>query len=259
LDVSRKDAASEIPVQDVVKKRGSITFRSRVVILISLFAALDIVLSIIPIYPYGPSVGAIMKPFDGIILGPLGGSMAAFLGGLVSTFIWPGSAALLYATWIPGLVGALGAGFLFTRRWYISFGLLALLIAGFLLHPWGGAVFIYASWDKIVALVCILPASRAAELALRNRTDLRILSLSTGLVSFISTEMDAATGNLIFLFLAQAGLYGPMTPDGLLPLFLPYVLVDPAVRLGVGIAAALMLAPILFTCEKAGLLRWPLT
>jgi len=97
------------------------------------------------------------------------------------------------------------------------------------------------------------------ERTLRDRTDLKLLSWSVGLASFISTEMDAATGNLIFLFLAQVGFYGPLTPDGLLPLFLPYVLVDPAVRLGVGVAAALILVPVLFTFERANLLKWPLT
>jgi hypothetical protein len=233
--------------------------RSRLIVLVSLLAALDIILSLVPIYPVGPSIAAIMKPFEGIMLGPLGGALAAFLGGVIATFIWPGSAALLYATWIPGLVGALGAGMLFTRRWYLSFALLMAVIVGFLLHPWGSSVFIYANWDKIIALVLIMPASRMVERTLRDRTNLKSLPWSVGMVAFISTEMDAATGNLIFLFLAQAGLYGPMTSEGLLPLFLPYVLVDPAVRLGVGIAAALILAPVLYTCEKANILKWPLT
>lgn len=232
---------------------------SRLIAFVSLLAALDIILSIVPIYQYGPSVAAIMKPFDGIMLGPMGGAMAALLGGVIATFIWPGSAALLYATWIPGLVGAIGAGMLFTRRWYVSLILFGLVILGFMLHPWGGSVFIYACWDKVIALATILPASRIAGRALKDRMNLRWLSWGVGLVSFISTEMDAATGNLIFLFLAQAGLYGPMAPQGLLPLFLPYVLIDPAVRLGVGIAAALILVPILHISEKSYLLKWPLT
>lgn len=222
-------------------------------------AALDIILSLIPIYPYGPSIAAIMKPFEGIMLGPFGGAFAAFLGGVIATSIWYASAPLLWATWIPGLVGALGAGMLFTRRWYVSFGLLGLIILGFLLHPWGSMVFIYANWDKIIALASIIPASRIVARTLKDRMNLRWLSWSIGLVSFISTEMDAATGNLIFLFLAQAGLYGPLTPEGLIPLFLPYVLIDPAVRFGVGIAGALILVPVLFTSEKANLLKWPLT
>lgn len=233
--------------------------RSRLIVLMSLLAALDIILSPIPIYPYGPSFAAMMKPFDGIVLGPIGGASAAFLGGVIATFIWPGSASLLYATWIPGLVGALGAGMLITRRWYVSFGLLGLIILGFLLHPWGRLVFVLASWDKIVALACIIPASRIVERTLRDRTNLRWLSWSMGTVSFISTELDAATGNLIFLILAQMGLYGPMTPESLPPLFLPYVLIDPAVRLMAGIAAALILVPVLYYSEKANLLRWPLT
>jgi len=223
---------------------------SRLIVFVSLLAALDIILSTVPIYQYGPSIAAIMKPFDGVMLGPLGGAMAALLGGVIATFIWPGSAALLYVTWIPGLVGAIGAGMLFTRRWYVSFALFGLVILGFLLHPWGSSVFIYACWDKVIALASIMPASRIVGRTLKDHTNLSWLSWSVGLVSFISTEMDAATGNLIFLFLAQVGLYGPMTPEVLPSLFLPYVLVDPA---------ALILAPVLYISEKANILKWPLT
>jgi hypothetical protein len=43
---------------------------TRLVTLVSALAALDIVLAAIPLIPYGPSAGALVKPSEGIFLGP---------------------------------------------------------------------------------------------------------------------------------------------------------------------------------------------
>jgi len=230
---------------------------TRLVTLVSAFAALDVVLAAIPLIPYGPSAGALVKPSEGIFLGPWGGIFAAFIGGIVSSVIWPSTAVLGLATWIPGVVGAFAAGMLLKGRWKPVTIVLLLILVGFFVHPFGPPVFLYANWDKAIALVLVYPVFRLANRGLRERGSVKALIPAIGFISFISTETDAATGNLIFLLEAQPifGLTGEMLP----PLFIPYTLLDPAVRILVGIMCALVLPPVLVAAERANLLKWPLT
>jgi hypothetical protein len=235
-------------------RRPSMT---RLVTLVSAFAALDVVLAAIPLIPYGPSAGALVKPSEGIFLGPWGGIFAAFIGGIVTSVIWPSTAVLGLATWIPGVVGAFAAGMLLKGRWKPVAILMFLILVGFFVHPFGPPVFLYADWDKVIALALVYPVSRIVNRGLHERGSVKALMPAIGLVSLISTEMDGATGNLIFLVEAQPifGLTGEMLP----PLFVPYTLLDPAVRVLVGIVCALVLPPVLVAAEKANLLKWPLT
>jgi hypothetical protein len=225
--------------------------------LVSVLAALDIILSVIPLIPYGPSAGVLMKPSEGILLGPWGGMLAAIVGGIISSVIWPWTAVLGLGTWIPGALGAVGAGLLLKTRWKTVAALLAVILAGFFIHPFGSSVFLYADWDKVIALVLVYPVFRLVKRGVGQRGNLKTLMPIVGLVAFLSTEIDGATGNLIFLLEAQP-LFG-LTRDMLPALFIPYTFLDVAVRLLVGLVCGLVLAPVLVTAEKANLLKWPLT
>jgi len=94
-----------------------------------------------------------------------------------------------------------------------------------------------------------------------NRTigdrSLKAMAPLIGLVSFFATEMDGATGNLVFLLEAQPifGLTGEMLPA----LSIPCTFLDPSVRVLVGVICALAVAPVLVSAERANLLKWPLT
>jgi hypothetical protein len=224
---------------------------------VSAIAALDIVLTAIPLIPYGPSAGALVKPSEGILLGPWGGMLAAFIGGIISSFVWPSTAVLGLATWIPGVIGAFGAGMLLKGKWKIVLALFAGILIAFFLHPFGPDVFLYANWDKIVALVLIMPVSVVVKRQLGNRGSVKALAPNIGLVSLIATEMDGATGNLIFLLEAQPffGLSKEMLPA----LFIPYTFLDPGTRVLIGIICALVLTPVLVAAERANMLKWPLT
>jgi len=83
---------------------------TKLITLVCSLAALDIALTAIPLVPYGLSLAVLLKPSEDILLDPLGGIFAALIGGLVSSVIWPSTAMLGLATWIPGVVGAFGAG-----------------------------------------------------------------------------------------------------------------------------------------------------
>lgn len=230
---------------------------TRLITLVSAIAALDIVLTAIPLIPYGPSAGALVKPSEGILLGPWGGMLAAFIGGIISSFVWPSTAVLGLATWIPGVIGAFGAGMLLKGKWKIVLALFAGILIAFFLHPFGPDVFLYANWDKIVALVLIMPVSVVVKRQLGNRGSVKALAPNIGLVSLIATEMDGATGNLIFLLEAQPffGLSKEMLPA----LFIPYTFLDPGTRVLIGIICALVLTPVLVAAERANMLKWPLT
>jgi hypothetical protein len=230
---------------------------TKLITLVSAFAALDIVLATIPLIPYGPSAGALVKPSEGIFLGPWGGMFAAFVGGIVSSVIWPSTAVLGLATWIPGVVGAFGAGMLLKIRWKPVAAVLFAILLGFFVHPFGPLVFLYANWDKAIALALVYPVSKLVTRGLRQRGSVKALMPSVALVSLIATEMDGATGNLVFLL--EAGPVFGLTREMLPPMFIPYTFLDPAVRILVGVVCAFVLTPVLVAAEKANLLKWPLT
>jgi hypothetical protein len=229
-----------------------------VITLVSVFAALDIVLSAIPLpIPYGPNAGVLMKPSEGILLGPWGGMLAALIGGLVSSVIWPSTAVLGLATWIPGVLGALLAALIIRGRWTWAISAMAAAILAFILHPYGLSVFIYADWDKVIGLLLIFPASRLAKHRINTNMTVKSLMPIIGLVAFTATEMDGATGNLIFL--VMAGPVFGLTREMLPPLFIPYTFLDCGVRIFTAIVCALVLTPILVAARKINLLQWPLT
>jgi len=116
---------------------------------------------------------------------------------------------------------------------------------------------VYANWDKAVALALVYPAFRLVNRGMRERGSVKALMPAIGLASLIATEMDGATGNLVFLL--EAGPIFGLTKEMLPALFIPYTFLDPAVRLLVGVVCALVLTPVLVAAEKANLLRWPLT
>jgi len=230
---------------------------TKLITLVSAFAALDIILTALPLIPYGPSAGALVKPSEGILLGPWGGMFAALIGGIVSSVIWPATAVLGLATWIPGVIGAFGAGMLLKGKWKAVIVLFAAILAAFYLHPFGPGVFLYADWDKIIGFVLIIPVSKFVKRQMGSRESVKALAPVIGLVSLIATEMDGATGNLIFLLEAEPffGLKKEMLPA----LFIPYTFLDPGTRVLVGVVCALVLTPVLIAAEKANLLKWPLT
>jgi hypothetical protein len=230
---------------------------TKLVTLVCSIAALDIVLAVVPLIPYGPSAAVLLKPSEGILLGSLGGALAAFIAGVISSVIWPSTAVLGLATWVPGVVGAIGAGMLMKRRWKPVAATMLVILLGFLAHPLGPPVFLYANWDKTIALALVYPVSRFANNRLSDRGSMKTLMPAIGLIALIATEMDGATGNLIFLFEAGPvfGLTAPMLPA----MFIPYTFLDAGVRVLVGIICAVVLTPVLVAVEKANLLKWPLT
>jgi uncharacterized membrane protein YeaQ/YmgE (transglycosylase-associated protein family) len=230
---------------------------SKLITLVCSLAALDIILAAIPLIPYGPSAAALLKPSEGILLGSLGGPLAAFIAGIVASVIWPSTAVLGLATWVPGVIGAFGAGMLMKGRWKPAAAMMFVILLGFLVYPAGSTVYLYANWDKTIALILVYPVFRFSNGRLNERQSLKALVPAVGLIAFIATEMDGATGNLVFL--VEAGPMFGLTPAMLPAMFIPYTFLDASARVLVGVVCAIVLTPVLVAVEKANLLRWPLT
>jgi len=79
---------------------------------------------------------------------------APFIGGIVSSVVWPSTAVLGLATWIPGVIGAFGGGMLLKDKWKPVSVLLLVVLLGFL-HPFGPPAFVYGNWDNVIALALV--------------------------------------------------------------------------------------------------------
>ena len=146
---------------------------------------------------------------------------------------------------------------LLKAKWKVVVILFAAILVAFFIHPFGSDIFLYANWDKAIALALVYPVSVLVKRQIGNRQSVKALTPIVALVSLIATEMDGATGNLVFLLEAEPffGLKKEMLPA----LFIPYTLLDPGSRILVAVVCALVLTPVLVAAERAHLLKWPLT
>jgi len=115
-------------------------------------------------------IEAFIASIFGLILGPYLGALAAFMGAFIAWLLPPGSPTLTSLVFLPApVVNALVVGLIYTRRWKLAFVILAILVASFwflpLTQPWDQyfTVGLMAMWDKIVALVLIIPAAILLE------------------------------------------------------------------------------------------------
>ncbi|MEM2319713.1 MAG: ECF transporter S component, partial [Candidatus Bathyarchaeia archaeon] len=145
--------------------------------LTAIFAALYYVLSLVT--PYIPAVAipeikisleALIASVYGLLLGPYLGSLAAFAGALIAWVLPPGSFGPYGMPFLlsPPL-NALVTGLVFYRKWKAGFLINAILIIAFLFTPPAQPinenfyVAVAVLWDKIIALLLILPCVKFAK------------------------------------------------------------------------------------------------
>jgi len=229
--------------------------KTRFVAYTSLFAALDVVLGVLPALPM-ISWAAFMKPFEGIALGSLGGPIAALIGGIVGMLLFPAAAGLGLYTFSTGVIGAAVAGLLVDERVKIAAALMVIPLLAFLANPLGREIAVPALYDQVIALILLYPAYLMVKKAKANQ---KYLPLALFLVAFIGTEADNLTGNALFIDLhLYSVLYG-LPASSLYDLYLGGAFIYPMGRVLVGIANAIVGAPALIALKKANLLSWPLT
>ena len=115
---------------------------------IAVFAAFHTVLSALP-YTIAIGVsgsitlGVISAPLVGILLGPLSGGIAVMIGSIIGMFINPAGAIFGALSFLPATIGAFSAGFMITKRGYISAAMIVAALFLFFCHPFGQEAMVY--------------------------------------------------------------------------------------------------------------------
>jgi len=235
---------------------------TRHIALISVFAALYYVLSIIS--PYVPAVGvpeikikleALMASVFGLILGPYLGFLTAFMGAFVAWVLPPGS---MSSYGMPFLLSpplnALVVGLIYYRKWKQAFVTLGVLITAFLFLPpsqpltefWYVGVAVI--WDKVIALLLIVPSAKFTKLFSSPKS----VSILYFLLAFIGNQTDNMWGSDIFAVpIVYNGIFA-MDITAVRGAFIISPFIYPAIRLIQAVFAAIIAVPLLPALKNAG-------
>ncbi|MGQ9551276.1 MAG: ECF transporter S component [Candidatus Bathycorpusculaceae bacterium] len=230
------------------------------VALIAVFAALYYVLSLVT--PHIPAVAipevkisleALFATIFGLILGPYFGALAAFTGAVVA-WVLPPSGMTPYG--MPFLISppinALVTGLIYYKKWKTGFLVLSLLIVAFLFTPptqpfsENFYVGVAVLWDKIIALLLILPCVKLAGKLSAPKT----LPLLYFLIAFIGNQADNMWGSLAFAIpVVYEGIFGlPLETVRFLFIISPFAY--PAIRLIQAVAATIIAVPLMKALEN---------
>ena len=240
-----------------------VKFTSRQIALVAIFAALYYILSLIT--PYVPAIGfadikisleALMASVFGILLGPYLGCITAFTGATVSWVLPPSGMSPLGAAFIlaPAL-NALVTGFVYYKKWKYAVITMSALIVAFLLLPPSQPLTEYGYvgglvvWDKIIALLLIVPTVKFAKYLSSSQKLLPVLFF---LLGFIGNQADNMWGSTAFAVpVVYNGIYG-LDLETVRFLFTISPLVYPAIRIIQAIIVVIIVIPLLSRLKKTG-------
>jgi hypothetical protein len=130
--------------------------RSLYTTVVATLAALHIVLSLGPPLVGFRRLSIVMEPLEGIVAGPYLGFLAGTVGWIGGRFVRPDAFWIENFFGIAEAVGALGAGFLITRRWYFTAGIYGGQLLAFLLHPLARYIPLWTLWDTYLGFIAIV-------------------------------------------------------------------------------------------------------
>jgi ECF transporter S component (folate family) len=239
----------------------SLKLSTRNIALAAVFAALYYVLSLIS--PKIPSIGvpglniqleALMASVFGFVLGPYLGGLTALLGAFVTWVLPP---AGMTPAGVPFLLSpplnAMIVGFIFYKKWKWAFASLSLLILAFLFLPPSQPITtnyyvpIAVLWDKIIAVILIIPTAMVLSKRLSNPRNASILFF---LISFIGNQADNMWGADIFAVPAvYGGIFG-MPLDLVRTAFIVSPFIYPAIRFVQAIFATMIAVPLMLALKN---------
>jgi hypothetical protein len=225
---------------------------------VATLAAIHIVLSYAPPLVGFRRMSIVMEPLEGIIAGPYLGFLAAAIGWIGGRFIRPDAFWIENLFGIAEAVGALGAGFLISRRWYLTAGIYAVLLAAFLVHPLAGHIPLWTLWDTYLGFLAVFPAAFLASRLRRPLVSKARLVPVVGLVAFAAVELDVMVR--VFMLIV-GGLYQvyPIPIEALPALFVAGAVQTP-IEAAYSVAACVLVGvPVLIALEKSKMLIWPLS
>ena len=224
---------------------------------VAALAALHIVLSYAPPLVGFRRMSIVMEPLEGIIAGPYLGFLAAAIGWIGGRFMRPDGFWIENLFGIAEAVGALGAGFLISRRWYLTAGIYAVLLAAFLAHPLAMYIPLWTLWDTYVGFVGVFAAAYLMRRLQATKLSPHRLVPAVALVAFVAVELDAL---FRVLMLIVGGLYQlyPIPIEALPTIFVLGAIQTPLEAAYTLAAATVVGVPALIALEKSRILTWPL-
>jgi hypothetical protein len=192
-----------------------------------------------------------------MIGGPLLGFAAATVGWIGGRALRPEGFYIENFFGFAESVGALGAGFLATKRWWIvALGYGGMLVA-FLVCPFARQVPLWTLWDTYLGFFAIFPAA-----AVIKRTDFKIpraktLVPSIALITFVAVELDAMVRIFMLADLGLYQLYG--LPAGAWSVvFIAGAFQTPVEAVFSVLVASAVGVPVLIALKASKILDWPI-
>jgi len=237
----------------ILKKRGSLY-----VTVVATLAALHVVLSYAPPLVGFRRMSIIMEPLEGIIGGPYLGFLAAAIGWIGGRFIRPDSFWIENIFGIAEAVGALGAGFLISRKWYLTAGIYASLLLAFLIHPLARQIPLWTLWDTYLGFVAVFAAALFVHRLRDHWSSAPRLVPTIALVALVSVELDVMVR--VFMLIV-GGLYQvyPIPVELLAGIFVAGAFQTPVEAAYCILASTIVGIPALVALEKGKMLSWPLS
>jgi len=225
---------------------------------ISVLAALHIVLSI----PPGPvgfrRFSIVMEPLEGMIGGPTLGFGAAIVGAIGGRLLRPEGFYIENFFGVAEGMGALGAGLLITRRWWGASTIYAALLVAFLISPFARVIPLWTLWDTYLSFLATFPAAIVVK-----RTDLihpsaKSLVPAIALITFVAVELDAMMRIFMLADLGLYQLYG-LPAGAWSAVFIAGAFQTPVEAAYSVLIASVVGGPVLIALRKAKILDWPVS
>ena len=215
------------------------------------FTALYAVLASIPIFQIlgmpnrSITAAAVVAPIIGVLLGPYVGVLSTALGGTIGFF----NGSFSPPSFVSGVVTALCAGLLYKgkRIWCAMVYLLFLAVFSF--YPYIGPAWLFppSMWFQIVGFIILVsPLQTMATQNLKSDNNARFF-FAFFIVFLVATLAGQISGSLTFM------LISPVPADGWLVLWQGLTFLYPVERIIIGLASALISAPLLKVLRKSNL------
>ena len=225
---------------------------------VAVLAALHIVLSYSPPFVGFRRMSIALEPLEGVIAGPYLGFLAAAIGWIGGRFIRPDSIWIENLFGIAEAVGALGAGFLISRKWFLTAAVYAFLLLAFLVHPLAGQIPLWTLWDTYLGFAAIFAAAFFVRRIGERKSNASRLVPAIALTAFVSVELDVAVR--VFMLIV-AGLYQvyPIPTNLLAGIFVAGAFQTPIEAAYCVLGSTVVGVPALVALEKGKILNWPLS
>jgi hypothetical protein len=232
--------------------------KSLYVTVVAVLAALHIVLSYAPPLVGFRRMSIALEPLEGVIAGPYLGFLAAVIGWIGGRFIRPDSIWIENLFGIAEAVGALGAGFLISRKWYLTAAIYAFLLLTFLAHPLAGQIPLWTLWDTYLGFMAIFAAAFFVRRIGDRKSNASRLVPAIALIAFVSAELDVAVR--VFMLIV-GGLYQvyPIPTSLLAGIFVAGAFQTPIEAAYCVLGSIVIGVPALVALEKGKILNWPLS